>query len=162
MCLELLCATTTNKNALKEANDRGWNAKAAGIEEKLDIVRIKNRFKEPTSGGWSDTLINFRFSGTAHICEIQFVHSQMMLVRKQMGAHFQYEQFRSASELLEATGHEDIVRKINSTKRMYSSKPKKNGLEKRVVDLEKKVEMLMQENDKLWKIIKKNVTNKKQ
>lgn len=162
MCLELLCATTTNKDALKEANDRGWNAKAAGIEEKLDIVRIKNRFKEPTSGGWSDTLINFRFSGTAHICEIQFVHSQMMLVRKQMGAHFQYEQFRSASELLEATGHEDIVRKINSTKRMYSSKPKKNGLEKRVVDLEKKVEMLMQENDKLWKIIKKNVTNKKQ
>ena len=35
-------------------------------------------------------MINFSFTSgpvSGHICELQFVHAKMMLVRKQMGAH---------------------------------------------------------------------------
>jgi hypothetical protein len=72
----------------------------------IDIVRIKDRFWNPTSGGWSDTMINFRFTDdpTQHVAEIQLCHSRMMTVRREQGAHHGYNQFRSALELLEAIG----------------------------------------------------------
>lgn len=77
--------------------------------ESIQIVRIKNRFFEPTPGGWADTMINFFFTEDAnqHICEIQLVHSQMMTVRKAQGAHRAYTQTRTAQELLEAIGEAD-------------------------------------------------------
>jgi hypothetical protein len=158
MCLELLAATTTDAKGLEESRSRGWDAAAAGIEEKLDIVRIKNRFHEPTSGGWADAMVNFRFAGEEHVCEIQFVHAQMMLVRKQMGAHYQYEQFRSALELLEATGNESIAIKIDeeATRAEIEGKPPKSmGVEERVTRLEDQVQKLMEENQKLWEIVKR-------
>jgi len=159
MCLELLAATTTDVQGLKECRLRGWDAVAAGISEKLDIVRIKNRFNEPTSGGWADAMVNFRFAAgpegsmESHVCEIQFVHAQMMLVRKQMGAHYQYEQFRSARELMEATGNVDIANEIDEeADRIDAKQPTQqtHGLEDRVNVLEGQVERLMAENSKLW------------
>ena len=158
MCLELLAATTTDEKGLKESKRCGWDAVAAGIEEKLDIVRIKNRFHEPTSGGWADAMVNFRFAGEDHVCEIQFVHAQMMLVRKQMGAHFEYEQFRSALELLEATGNERIVIEIdeeaNRAEEEEQQQPKEiRGVEERVTRLEEQVQKLMEENRKLWDMV---------
>jgi hypothetical protein len=55
-------------------------------------VRIKDRFRFPTDGGWADTLINFYFADdpSLHVCEIQLVHQQMMTVRKEQGAHTAY------------------------------------------------------------------------
>lgn len=157
MCLELLAATTMDEKGLKESKRCGWDAVAAGIEEKLDIVRIKNRFHEPTSGGWADAMVNFRFAGEDHVCEIQFVHAQMMLVRKQMGAHFEYEQFRSALELLEATGNERIVIEIdeeaNRAEEEEQQPKAKRGVEERVTRLEEQVEKLMEENRKLWDMV---------
>lgn len=60
-------------------------------------------------------LVNFRFRRDPevvfeddkfdpywHVCEIQFIHKHMALVRQQMGAHHSYSKFRSALELLEA------------------------------------------------------------
>ena len=152
-------ATTTDVQGLKECRLRGWDAVAAGISEKLDIVRIKNRFNEPTSGGWADAMVNFRFAAgpgggrESHVCEIQFVHAQMMLVRKQMGAHYQYEQFRSARELMEATGNVDIANEIDEEADRTDAKQltqKTHGLEERVALLEGQVERLMAENSKLW------------
>ena len=32
-------------------------AQAAGIREELDVLRVKNRFKQPTASGWADVLI---------------------------------------------------------------------------------------------------------
>jgi hypothetical protein len=48
-------------------------------------------------------MVNFYFEedGHKHICEVQLVHSQMMLVRQKMGAHKTYGQFRGAKEIME-------------------------------------------------------------
>ena len=82
-----------------------------GTAESIEIVRIKNRFFEPTSGGWADTMVNFFFTEdpNEHICEIQLVHTQMMTVRKEQGAHGAYTQTRTAHELLEAIGEETVA-----------------------------------------------------
>ena len=32
-------------------------AQAAGLTEELNVLRVKNRFKQPTASGWSDVLI---------------------------------------------------------------------------------------------------------
>merc|ERR1711934_1098313 len=87
-----------------------------GIKEKIDVLRVKNRFAEPTSGGWADFMISFRFRSdpNQHVCELQLCHKDMMTVRKQMGAHHEYAEFRSALELLEVTGHVDRIAKIEA------------------------------------------------
>ena len=48
-------------------------------------------------------MINFHFVDDKyrHVCEIQIVHDNMMLVRHKMGGHHEYAMFRSALELLE-------------------------------------------------------------
>ena len=85
-------------------------AKAAGIDlEKFQVyvVHIKNRFTNPTSGGWADCMVNFRFAhgdDTHHVMELQLQHEQMLVVRKEGKAHKQYNSFRSAFELLETVG----------------------------------------------------------
>jgi hypothetical protein len=73
---------------------------------KIQIVRVKERFSQPTSGGWSDILVNICFLSDdpqvqALPCEIQFVHSRLMLIRQKMGAHMDYSKFRVAHEILE-------------------------------------------------------------
>merc|ERR1711934_307733 len=87
-----------------------------GIKEKIDVLRVKNRFAEPTSGGWADFMISFRFRSdpNQHVCELQLCHKDMMNVRKKMGAHHEYAEFRSALELLEGTGHVDRIAKIEA------------------------------------------------
>ena len=44
----------------------------AGIKEKIDVLRVKNRFADPTSGGWADFMISFRFCSdpNQHVCEV--------------------------------------------------------------------------------------------
>ena len=100
---------------------RGFlHANTTGLGFRLEIMRIKNRFRTPTAGGWADMQLNFRFQMDAntgadgvgddeklrsaywHVCEIQFIHKHMSLVRRQMGAHHMYAKYRSATELLEA------------------------------------------------------------
>ena len=98
------------------SKERGWDAAQAGITERIAIVGLKNRLQTPTSGGWSDALLTFYFleDPQKHICEVQLVHADMMRVRKQMGAHKGYAVFRCALELLEATGHSDLIAEIES------------------------------------------------
>ena len=77
--------------------------------EAIKIVRCKNRWARATGGGWADLLINFCFCdgpAEAHVCELQFVHTKLMIVRKQMGAHHEYGIFRAANELLELRADE--------------------------------------------------------
>jgi hypothetical protein len=116
MALELLAASASDPAQRKVARRRGWDAKSAGISELTELVRIKNLFQHPTSGGWSDCMLSFRFADDqahGHVCEVQFVHADLMLVRKHMGAHNEYAQFRSAMELLLATGQGRLVAQID-------------------------------------------------
>ena len=72
----------------------------------MRVVRIKDRFTNPTDAGWADTLVNLVFEddGNGHVCEVQLVHNRMWTVRKEQGAHHGYAQARTAAELLEAIG----------------------------------------------------------
>jgi len=70
-------------------------------EGHLRVLRLKDRFSAPTSGGWSDILVNVSLPGSDIPCEIQFVHRQMMLIRQDMGAHQVYARYRSAVEILD-------------------------------------------------------------
>ena len=75
-------------------------------EDRIRLVRIKDRFETPTSGGWADMLVNFTFADdeSQHVCELQLQHEMLLVVRKEGGAHAAYNNFRSALELLESVG----------------------------------------------------------
>ena len=68
--------------------------------EEIEILRFKNRFKEP-SGGWRDAMINYRVKGTTHVCELQIGVKEMLVQRKGLGGHEEYARVRTAKELLE-------------------------------------------------------------
>jgi hypothetical protein len=104
----------------EEASD--WAA-TAGVKERICIVDVKDRWKAPTSGGWSDVLLTFYFTDDAnrHICEVQLVHADLMRVRTEWGAHSAYTSFRCALELLEATGHADMVEDMEAADRNAAS-----------------------------------------
>ena len=67
------------------------------------MVRIKNRMREPTGGGWADVLLNLKANDDANhfICELQLVHKKMLVTREELGGHDAYNEFRTASEFLE-------------------------------------------------------------
>jgi hypothetical protein len=83
-----------------------WKLLAMEEEGKIVIVRIKNRFKNPTAAGWADAMLNFVCLGggdavAGHVCELQLVHTTMLKARKEFGGHAAYAAFREAAELLE-------------------------------------------------------------
>ena len=47
-------------------------------------MRIKNRFRQPSAGGWRDLMVNFVIVGdeTRHVCQVQQVVHQMMLTAR--------------------------------------------------------------------------------
>lgn len=73
---------------------------------KVELLRIKMRFHQPSDGGWRDALVNFRFTDddSKHVCELQVMHKRMMTIRADMGAHKDYAQIRGAIEILELHG----------------------------------------------------------
>ena len=83
---------------------RGIEAIVAHLD--IVIMRTKDRYSSPTSGGWMDLVSNIRFKSdnNAHVCEIQFIHEGLLSVRKTCGGHIAYNKFRSALEMLEVHG----------------------------------------------------------
>merc|ERR1719409_2027490 len=109
ICLDLFAAC--DPDLWREVNDNDLDdavtaAQAAGITEEIHVIRVKNRFRNPTSSGWADLLINFTFVSDPdqHVCEVQLVHEGMLTARKHCNAHAAYSKFRSALEMLEAFG----------------------------------------------------------
>ncbi len=109
--LTLLASADPNLRHLEQ-----WKAFDSGITDEIEIMRIKNRFMNPTTGGWADCMINFRFTkdDQGHICELQLIAQKMMVVREQAHGHKQYNEFRSAMELLEITGRTDLIEQIHA------------------------------------------------
>jgi serine/threonine protein kinase len=84
---------------------------AAGVRalqecEDVNVLRVKDRFSDPTPGGWMDVMASVEINGdrNKYVCEVQFVHKSLLVVRKGMGGHDEYAVYRSAVELLEAHG----------------------------------------------------------
>ena len=78
--------------ALENSKELGWT-----------VVRIKNRMRKPTGGGWADVLLNLTKNDDNHkfICELQLVHKKMLVTREELGGHDAYDDFRTAGEFLE-------------------------------------------------------------
>ena len=99
---------------LLDACDAHSDADDVVIKTPIEIVRVKNRYAEPTAGGWADALINFRFADAAgaargHVVEVQLIHASLKKVREAWGAHKGYTHFRTAVQLLEASGNEALL-----------------------------------------------------
>lgn len=69
----------------------------------VTVTRIKNRYENPSSGGWADLMINFVFKSDPHkhVCELQVVHHKLLALRKGGGGHGDYNRSRCSAELLE-------------------------------------------------------------
>ena len=85
----------------------GDHATAGGLKERIELVGFKDRLSRPTSGGWADIMLYFRFADdeTQHICEMQLQLRQMFQIRSEMGGHKDFAVFRDAAELLTAVGY---------------------------------------------------------
>merc|ERR1719327_2069354 len=75
-------------------------------DNKIYIVGFKDRFNDPTDGGWSDLLLNIIRVGDPrfHIMEVQIAYTDLFVVRSQMGAHNEYNEFRAVAEIFEGLG----------------------------------------------------------
>ena len=79
----------------------------------LTVVRIKDRFAQPSAGGWRDLMVNFVLvdDATRHVCEVQVVHEMMLTARKGLPGHAIYGIVRGAMELIESCGRERELRR---------------------------------------------------
>jgi hypothetical protein len=66
-----------------------------GASPTIQVVRFKDRISNP-SGGWRDAMLNYRVTGSSHICELQIAHVKMLKQRKDMGGHEAYADERNA------------------------------------------------------------------
>ena len=97
--LELLQLLDINMGDPAKAETMGFDL----YKFQICLIHIKDRFTAPTSGGWSDCLVNFKFAydnDTQVVMELQLQHEQMLVVRKEGKAHDYYNSFRSAFEIL--------------------------------------------------------------
>lgn len=92
------------------------DSSSSGVDEKIVIVWLKDRWTEPTNGGWADTLVNFYFADdeTKTICEVQLPHLDMMSIRERQNGHNGYDELRKAVELLTIVGKTEVVAEIEA------------------------------------------------
>jgi len=67
------------------------------------VVRIKDRFANPSGGGWRDVMVNYYLASdeAKHVCELQLVHASLLTARKGLPGHAIYNIVRNATEFLE-------------------------------------------------------------
>jgi ankyrin repeat protein len=64
----------------------------------VSIARMKDRWKNPSEGGWRDLMLNIVVNGKV-VFEVQVVLHAMLVARSAMEAHTAYNQFRSFAEV---------------------------------------------------------------
>merc|ERR1712137_1127549 len=77
----------------------------------LHLLRIKDRFTNPTAGGWADLCVNavLLSDPLLHVFELQIVHEKMSLVRCQMGGHSDYVIARASAEIVDMLDERQCV-----------------------------------------------------
>merc|ERR1719198_2389712 len=83
----------------------------------LQIIRVKDRFNNPTSACWRDALFNARMvssQGTidSHIVEIQLHQWDLREERMNVGGHFIYERHRALFEACEEAHGSEVSAKL--------------------------------------------------
>lgn len=94
------------RNELRASSIRGLQAILTVVlkmhkDKVIRIVRAKNRFRNPTAGGWSDLVLNCVFldDPNLHVFELQLVHEKLSLMRAHIGGHADYKITRAAVEI---------------------------------------------------------------
>ena len=83
----------------------------------LKIIRVKDRFSEPTSAGWRDVLLNARMvlsNGLVlpHIVEVQLHQRDLREERMNVGGHYIYERHRALFEACEMVYGDEASEKL--------------------------------------------------
>ena len=88
------------------------------------VRRVKDRATKATRAGWMDVMINVTLASDveSHVCEVQVVHSKMMVVRAALGGHTSYAKLRAASEMLEVREHDEGGRRASHTQQKSRTK----------------------------------------
>ena len=81
----------------------------------IEVLRIKDRFAQPSGGGWRDLMVNLVVLGdegaVRHVCEVQVAHEMMLTARKGLPGHEVYAVQRNAAEFIESCGLEAELRR---------------------------------------------------
>jgi len=81
----------------------------------IEVRRIKDRFTQPSGGGWRDLMVNLVVLGSdgavRHVCEVQVAHEMMLTARKSLPGHEVYAVQRNAAEFIESCGLEAELRR---------------------------------------------------
>ena len=76
----------------------GLGVIAEGIldSDEVTVCRVKDRFNQPSSAGWTDCMINFFFNDdpNKHVCEVQLIHLKMLSQRTTQEGHDAYNIYR--------------------------------------------------------------------
>ena len=88
---------------------------ALQAEGLIEVRRVKDRFAQPSGGGWRDLMVNLVVLGdegaVRHVCEVQVAHEGMLTARKGLPAHEVYAVQRNAAEFIESCGLEAELRR---------------------------------------------------
>ena len=81
----------------------------------IEVRRLKDRFAQPSGGGWRDLMVNLVVLGdegvVRHVCEVQVAHEMMLTARKGLPGHEVYAVQRNAAEFIESCGLEAELRR---------------------------------------------------
>ena len=89
--------------------------RALQAEGLIEVRRLKDRFAQPSGGGWRDLMVNLVVLGdngaVRHVCEVQVAHEMMLTARKGLPGHEVYAVQRNAAEFIESCGLEAELRR---------------------------------------------------
>jgi len=76
--------------------------KRCQLEGRIQIVRMKERWSNPSDGGWRDLMLNLLVDDV--VFEVQIVLRSMLIARAALDAHQAYSEFRSFAEVFTLLG----------------------------------------------------------
>jgi len=89
--------------------------RALQAEGLVEVRRVKDRFTQPSGGGWRDLMVNLVVlsdeGAVRHVCEVQVAHEMMLTARKGLPGHEVYAVQRNAAEFIESCGLEAELRR---------------------------------------------------
>ena len=112
--------------------------------DQFRVIRVKDRFSNPTSACWRDVLINGRMVSSdgnlqPHTVEVQFHHKDLREERMNVGGHYIYERHRALLEACEmACGSEAGETLQNLHTHQTTSKPASSKLSSKGVTMQTK------------------------
>ena len=115
--LDIVRGTLVYKSLAEGTNCLLGGIRALYDSKEFQVLRLKDRFNNPTSACWRDVLVNGRMvanNGTVlpHIVEVQFHHKDLRQERLMVAGHVIYERHRALLEACELACGSELTMKI--------------------------------------------------